>query len=101
VCGLYVLRLGQLCGSCDWDVSVFVAYCLVSLWGIVCLREVMPVFPLPPLGSGYGVGKLALFPQLVPSLSTVCEVWMGLVLCVYCCDACGVCEGMCPLLCDV
>ncbi len=78
VCVHYVMRLGQFCGSCEWDVSASVAFCLMLLWWIVRLREVLPDFP------PCGVGKPALFPQLVPPLSAVCEVGVGPVLCGYC-----------------
>ncbi len=80
VCVLSALCLGHLYGTCDWDVLVALAFCLWLPWGIICLREVLPAFPLPPMGKGAGVGKPALFPQLVPPSSAVCEVEVGLTL---------------------
>ena len=78
VCVFYVVLLGQFRGSCEWDVSAHVAFCFMLLWGIICMRDVLPVFP------PYRVGKPALLPKLVPPLSAVCEVGMGYVLCGCC-----------------
>ena len=78
VCVHYVMRLGQFYERCEWDVSAFIAFCLMLLWGIVCLIEVLPDFP------PCGVGKPALYPLVVSPLSAVCAEGVGSVLCGYC-----------------
>ncbi len=78
VCVLRVVLLGQFCENRELDVSASVTFCFMLLWGILCLKEVLPVFP------PFGVGKPTLFPMMVPPLSAVCVVGMGPVLCVYC-----------------
>ncbi len=101
VCVISVVLLGQLCGSCDWGVPMTAAFYMGLPWGIFYLREVLPVAPPPPTCRGTGVGKPALFPQLVPPPSAVFEEEVGLVLCGYCCFAWGVCGEVCPLLCII
>ena len=53
----------------------------------------MSVVPPLPMGRESGVGKPAMFPQLVPPPSAVCEEEVGLVLSVYYCFAWSVCGG--------